>query len=334
MTNPATRHRERHLEHYALITEDDHTIERVLVPQLQCMIAANESVLMIVGPRTAGIVRERLGPDANTLQWAPTDRFYQRLGFAYARLLRYVRDEHAQLNKVHLVTEPDLVTLPATPVDRAAAYLGFEAMANDVFAGYGCPITCIWNRRQHTAPVIDGIRRIHPREWTAQGAVDNSEFVAPHDYLKQRSQPSMTPIPSVTDIDLTVRELREVADCRAVIGRWAGEHHFMAAAVRQVAAAASEVITNGIQHGSPPVRLRAWRQDATLILQVDDHGGRAIPADAGYRPPTTPGDSTGLWVARQLADVLLTHSANGRSAVRMYFPYAVIHRHLEIPYLT
>jgi anti-sigma regulatory factor (Ser/Thr protein kinase) len=334
MTNSANYRRGPRLDHNALVVEDDETIDRVLVPQLRRKIAARENVLMVVGRRTTAVVRERLGPEAETLLWAPTDRFYQRLGFTYARFLRYLRDQHAQQRTVHLITEPDLVTVPEAPVDRAAAYLGYEAMANGAFAGYGCPITCIWHSRARTPTVVDEIRKVHPREWTARGAVENPAFVAPGEYLAQRAQLPMTAAPAATDIDVAVVSVHQAADCRAAVARYAELHHFVPAAINQVVAAVSEVVVNGVHHGRPPVRLRAWNQDTTLVVHVDDHGSTPIPADAGYRPPTGAMDAAGLWIARQLADVLLTHTANGRTAVRMYFPYAVTHRNLEIPHIA
>ncbi|WP_127504718.1 MEDS domain-containing protein [Actinoplanes solisilvae] len=334
MTVSANHRRGGRLDHYALIVDVDETIERVLVPQLRRQVAARESVLMVVGDQTAAIVRDRLGRDADTLLWAPTDRFYQRLGFTYARFLRYLRDQHARQRTVHLVTEPDLVTVPETSVDRAAAYLGYEAMANSMFSGYGCPITCIWHNRQQAAPVIDGIRQVHPQEWTTKGAVDNPGYAAPSEYVNRRTQPPMPAPPPVTDLDLTVRHVGEVALGRSALARWAQSQHFVPTAIGQVVSAASEVITNGVHHGRPPVRVRAWNEDGTLIVHVDDRGCRPIPADAGYRPPASPADSTGLWVARQLADVLLTHTGDGRTAVRLFFPYGVTHRHLDVPHVT
>lgn len=319
------------LDHYALVVDDDDTVARVLVPQLRQRIAAHDAVLMVVGAPTGAVVRDALGADADRLMWAPTDRFYQRLGFTYARFLHYLREQRARQRTVHLVTEPDLGTAPETPVDRAAAYLGYEAMANTVFGGYGCPITCIWHGRGHTATVIDEIRKVHPREWTAGGAVDSSAFVPPGDYLTGQVQPPMTPTPAATALDIAVDSPEGLAAVRAAVARWVRREHFVPAAIKQIVAAVSEVVANGLRHGRPPVRLRGWNQDATLVVHVDDDGGVPIPATAGYHPPAGPGDPAGLWVARQLADILLTRTDQGRTAVRMYFPYAVTHRHLEVP---
>jgi hypothetical protein len=286
---------------------------------------------MVVGTDTETIIRDRLGPDANVLQWAPTNAFYQRTGFTYSKFLRYLQEGQSRQEVVHIVAEPDVVTDPQSPVDRAAAYMSYEAMANEVYTCYRCSITCIWHSRHQSPSIIDECRKVHQRELGPQGVVDNPGYVAPDDFLRERTHPALTAVPPVTDIDFTVRRPEEVAACRAAIARWATVHHFVPTAVRQVVAATSEVVANGLRHGRPPVRTRAWGQDAMLIVDVEDHGGRSIPVCAGFRPPSTPAHSTGLWVARQLADVLITDTRSGLTTVRMYFPYAVTHRNLSIP---
>jgi anti-sigma regulatory factor (Ser/Thr protein kinase) len=286
---------------------------------------------MVVSTDTEAIVRDRLASDAHVLEWAPANAFYQRMGFTYSRFLRYLRERHSQQQVVHVIAEPDVAADPRAPVDRAAAYMDYEAMTNEVYAGYGCPITCIWHTGHHSASIIDEVRKVHQHELCARGVVDTPEYVAASDYLRQRAPAPMTAIPPVSDIDITMWQPEELATCRAAIGRWATLHHFVPTAAKQVVVATSEVVANGLRHGRPPVRARAWSHEADLIVHVEDHGGRPIPAHAGYRPPVSPADSAGLWVARQLADVLITHTSSETTAVRMYFPYAATHRNLDIP---
>jgi anti-sigma regulatory factor (Ser/Thr protein kinase) len=331
VTSPTNRGRSGTFDHRALVVDADDTIPRLLLPELRRRITCDQPVLMVVGGDTEAIIRDRLGPDAHALQWAPTNAFYQRTGFTYSRFHRYLRERHSRQEVVHIIAEPDVVTDPESPVDRAAAYLGYEAMANEVYTCYRCSITCVWHSRRQSPSTINEVRKVHQRELNAQGVVENPAYVPPDEYLGERAQAAMTAVPPATDLDLTVRCVEEVSDCRAAVARWAASQHFVPTAVRQVVAATSEVVANGLRHGRPPVRTRAWSRDATLIVHVEDHGGRPIPAHAGYRPPVTPADSAGLWVARQLADVLLTHTGDGRTTVRMYFPYAVTHRNLRIP---
>ncbi|GAA4950069.1 anti-sigma factor RsbA family regulatory protein [Actinoplanes utahensis] len=328
----AVNHRDRgRFRHGVLLVDDDDTIERRLVPALRRDITAGQAVLMVVGAATAEIVRDRLGPDADALQWAPADGFYQRLGFTYRTFDHYLRRQHARRQPIHVVAEPDLISDARAPVDRTAAYLNYEAMTNHRYAGYGSPITCIWHRRHHRASIIDDVRSVHSHELTAGGGYDNPGYVTPGAYLTAHAQTRLSPAPPITDLSLTLADLAELAGCRAVVADWAARHHFVPAAVRQVVLATSEVVTNGLHHGHPPVRVNGWHQDDTLIVHIEDHGGRPIAADAGYRPPAAPTGPAGLWTARQLADVLLTHTHGGRTTVRMYFPHAVTHHTLDIP---
>jgi hypothetical protein len=43
-------------------------------------------------------------------------------------------------------------------------------------------------------------------------------------------------------------------------------------------------------------------------------------------PETRPTAGYGLWLARQLADVLTTHTDSGVTSVRLYFPHDLTHR--------
>ena len=91
--------------------------------------------------------------------------------------------------------------------------------------------------------------------------------------------------------------------------------------------AVAEVATNGLVHGLPPVRVRAWGQGDTLVVQVDDAAGRPLPPLAGYVPPgTDPDAGRGLWLARQLADVVSVHTEGRTTSVRLHFPHEVTHR--------
>jgi anti-sigma regulatory factor (Ser/Thr protein kinase) len=69
---------------------------------------------------------------------------------------------------------------------------------------------------------------------------------------------------------------------------------------------ATELATNAIRHGGGTGRLRMWRTDNTLHVQVRDDGpGITDPHLAGTRPvPLTAVGGRGLWIVRQLCDDL------------------------------
>lgn len=92
---------------------------------------------------------------------------------------------------------------------------------------------------------------------------------------------------------------------RAEVQDWAGRHGFAVSAAVDVLLAVGEVATNGLVHGRPTVRVYGWRQHNTLAVQADDQGGIPLPPLAGYLPPgQRPPSQRGLWLPRQLADVV------------------------------
>lgn len=71
--------------------------------------------------------------------------------------------------------------------------------------------------------------------------------------------------------------------------------------------AVSEIVTNALAYGRPPVQVRVWSAPGRSVCTVTDHGdGFAEPPDGC--PSSTPGqsgkDSRGLWMARQMCDVV------------------------------
>jgi anti-sigma regulatory factor (Ser/Thr protein kinase) len=126
------------------------------------------------------------------------------------------------------------------------------------------------------------------------------------------------------ELDLHLVNADQLGSLRGSIRAWAQRHGFTGLELDHVILAVYEVATNGLVHGAPPVRIRAWRHGETLIVQADDAGGRPIPPTAGYLPPPPSAEGgQGLWLARQVTDALLTHTAAGMTSVRLHFPCGV-----------
>lgn len=255
--------------------------------------------------------------------------FYRRLGFAFSGFRSYLAAQHAAGRRVHVVAEPDLSAGVSRdiPFDRAWAYMSFEAVCNSAYAGFGCPITCIYDSRQQPEQIIENVRTVHNHEVTAEGDVVNDRHVPPAEFLAARNGVPLSAPPRLTDLDLPVRRADDLGDLARAVASWAGSREFTDLAVDDVVIAVVEIATNGLVHGVPPVRVRAWWQGDTLVAQVDDAGGRPLPALAGYvAPGTNPAAGRGLWLARQLADVVSVHTGPGRTSVRLHFPHEVTHR--------
>jgi anti-sigma regulatory factor (Ser/Thr protein kinase) len=67
--------------------------------------------------------------------------------------------------------------------------------------------------------------------------------------------------------------------------------------------------------------VRAWIADGLVRVHVHDRGSRTIPATAGYQRPSPQLDrGYGLWIIRQLADVVTTYSDGRGTTIALDFP--------------
>ena len=322
--------------HVALIVDTDHELTDVLLPELRRSLKTYDEVLVVVGARTRAALAGELpaGGDADlpaALIWGDTGGFYQRLGFAYESFRRHLADRHRAGRTVHVIAEPDLSGRvdPGIREERAAAYLSYEAICNQTYALGGSAVTCIWDTRHHSRDVIDGVRATHSHQLTRDGRSLSPRFVAPDRFLAGQQDRPMRPAPATADHEVTLDDVAGLSALRSVLGGWAGGHGFGPEATEDMLVAVVEVATNGLRHGGAPVRVRAWHHGDTLIVQCDDAGRQPVPPAAGFHRPhpiAAVAGGRGLWLARQLADVVTVSSAPGRTAVRLHFP-----RHLMEP---
>ena len=315
-------------EHAALIIDSDDAVRARLVPVLHDLLARGAAVLMIVSAKVELLVRTEFCALSDQLEWSEPSSFYQRLGFAYEEFRRYTAEQHVQGRRVHIVAEPDITTDfdPTSPVDRAAEYLSYEVVYNGVIAPYDCPLTCIWDARRHSTLIIENVRLLHNHEIIDGGKLVPVQHVPALDYLARRNEIPLPPPPADTDLDLTVSSLGGIGSVHTAVRSWAVRQSFSDTAAIDIVIAVAEVATNGIVHGDAPVRVRAWRHADTLVVQVDDAGGRPLPPVAGYLAPAAhPDTGRGMWLARQLSDVVKVHTGGGITSVRLHFPYDVTH---------
>lgn len=319
--------------HSALIVESDRSLREVLLPAVRQALTDADGVFLAVSDATADLLRAGLGPDADLVDWGDTAALHQRLGFAYEACRRFLAGAYRAGRRVHVFAEP-AVGGPDDdpgPVDRTAAYLAYEAFCNETYAAYGCPVTCLWDARRHAAPLIGRVRALHNHELGPGGDQPNARYVGPRDYLAGH-RPRPLPEPAAVDWEAILASADDLPGLRARLRSWTAEHRFAPPAAGDVTLAVNEIATNGLTHGRPPVTVRAWHAGETLVVQVDDRGGIPLPSAGGYEMPDEEQDRTrGLWLARQLADVMQTRTAGRSTAVRLHFPYQLTH--LRPPHL-
>jgi hypothetical protein len=231
-TSDTAQSRDDTFEHAVLIVDSDDGLRTRLTPALRRCLDRDLPVMMVVGAHTERVVRAELGEHGDRVRWGQPGAFYQRLGFAFEEFRRLLAAQHASGKRIHLITEPDVATGTdrAWPVDRADAYLSYEAVRNEVYAPYGCPVTCVWDGRRHPAPIIENVRSVHNHEITEAGSVANARYVAPGDHFAARNHLPLPSSPPATDLDLRLAGLDDLPLLRTAVESWVRRRSFPPAA--------------------------------------------------------------------------------------------------------
>src|SRR5215203_4672017 len=129
------------------------------VPYVREGLARGEAVIAVVSTGVEQVLRSALGDDAGQVRWQAGDVSYGCLGAMFEGFRRFLAEQRAGGVAMRLLAENDTVGSH----DRLAAYLRFEAMANEVYHPYGYRWACLYNLRTYSAESLRHVRQVHPR---------------------------------------------------------------------------------------------------------------------------------------------------------------------------
>lgn len=109
----------------------------------------------------------------------------------------------------------------------------------------------------------------------------------------------------------------EIAEVRAAVHGIAVDQGFGDRA-SDLVLALDEVIANAQEHGAAPIAVEAW-VDGRLVVEVSDVGDGFDRVQVWRTHPPEPlgRRGRGLWIARQLADIVTIDCASGHTRVRI-----------------
>jgi anti-sigma regulatory factor (Ser/Thr protein kinase) len=311
---------EREPAHVAVVYESDDGLRSGAGPFLQTGLGRGEVVLAVVSSRSQRALRSVLDDDGERVLWREPALASRRMSEVFEECRGFLAERHAAQEPARLLTENDLDTDPEPA--RLAAYLRFEAASTAVFGSYGYPWMCLYDRRRHPRLLVEHAGEVHPHLIGDGGLpVPSTRYAEPAAYLRAHPGP-LSPVPAQVGLDVRFTTAADLPAVRHRLRRYVASVGHGGDAVDHIVVAAHEVIGNALRHGRPPCRVRAWAFADVLRVRVDDQGddGRGV-AVAGYRPPPSPtSPGIGLWVARQLADVVHTRTGRGTgTAVELQF---------------
>jgi anti-sigma regulatory factor (Ser/Thr protein kinase) len=299
--------------HDALQYRDEAQLLDTVVPFLREGADAGDSVVMICGPDNAERLRHALGTGRRVIE-LPRERVY---GGTVAALAAYrdllERERRRGSRRVRVVNEIDFGPRPSGQWEWAR----FDAALDHTLTPYPIWNLCLYDRRRVPAEILRAGRSSHSHLLRGARRTRNPDYTDPVKLLGDVRMRWRDPLEDGPP-QLDVTDPADLAALRAVVERTLSGDGIAPHAVREFVLAVSEVVTNAIIHGAPPVRIRLWSAGGRALCAVRDEG-RCFSPYSGYLPTTrTVGTGgMGLWLARRMSDDLTVDSTGDACTVRL-----------------
>lgn len=312
MGTPAGKRPREALEHPALLYGDIDSFLSALVPFVTGGLEAGEPVVVAVASAELEALRAEVSTPSGGVRWFDTRQWHPHPASRLRAFHELVNEELARgASRLRLAGEP---LWPAGPPEHVLEWERYESVLNEVLAPYPVTLICTYDTTRLAPSIAASARRTHPV--VRNGEVGPSgEFVSPFELLRRRNADVARPPPGAATTPMP----HDLAAARDFI-----ETECLRAGVPIVPAmdlviAANEVLTNALAHGGGAVGVWVWAEEGRLLCQVEDRGPGIEDPLAGYRPPNdVASDGRGLWIARQLVDLLQIDGGQPGTRVRLH----------------
>lgn len=311
-------------DHAVAFYDSDTALQQVIGRYVRNGLSLGERVFVVVPPGTEDLLRAALGSEiVERVEWT-TGICHRELGAMFHGYRRLFAEQRAAGTTVRLISEFfDGAGRPDT--DRIESYIRFEAVGNEALSPFGHRWACLCDTRTFPGALLDRMRQAHPASLRAAGSpVLNRGYLPPADYLAAHPD-QLPPVPDDAAVDVVLQAPEQLRDLRRALQDWTarlpvdGERD-EATRAGSVLLAVGEAATNALQHGRPPVRVRAWAAGGGVRVRVEGRSSGGVPVAAGYWTGADDRDGMGLLIARGVADTVRIVTDNGMTSVSLEFP--------------
>jgi anti-sigma regulatory factor (Ser/Thr protein kinase) len=283
----------------ALLYGSDEELLGDAVPFLRAGLDAGETVTVICTERPAALLRAALGGDPR-VRFLSGSEVYGRTPQAILAFRQLLEQEVAAgARRVRVVGQ---VGFGDHPADWSQG-MRYEAIINRALAPYPVWGVCLYDTRRLPAEVVAAAALTHPFLRTAGSRTVNPRYLDPVEFLRRFADRGADPL-EATAPTLEVDNLSDLRHLRDQLHAVLAGSALGSETTGEFVFAVSEVATNAVRYGHPPIRVRLWSASRRLLCTVTDHGPGIDDPFAGYvrahRDPARGG--LGLWLARRLCD--------------------------------
>ncbi|HLL69380.1 MAG TPA: sensor histidine kinase [Micromonosporaceae bacterium] len=300
------------LVHQALLYDTSDEFLAAVLPFVRDGVDNGDAILAITSKTDTALLRESLGPMADKVSFFEPASWYDAPGRALAACYRHLEERLAGHDFVRIIGQPVRTSLD--PLE-AVEWCRFEAVINVALATSPAWMMCGYDSRTVPAEIVAEARRTHPELTVGALHQPSDAFTDPAAYYVECNRD--LPPPPENGVDW-MRFDTDPAPVRRFVARHAAAMGLSPRRLDDLRLAVNEVTTNAIRHGGGSGEVRLWRSGRRIVCEIRDHG-TARDTFLGHVPgdPSAEGGH-GLWIARQLCDLLEIRTDQPGTKVRMH----------------
>jgi len=301
------------LTHVALPYDSDESFLAAVVPFLLDGADLGDAVFAATSPQKLALLREEVGGKVRLID---SVEWYDHPARIFSNVLQRLEDEASAGRRLRLLSEP--VWLGRTPLETLE-WQRVEALVNLVFADTDAAIMCPYDVTALPVEILEGARRTHPVSAHGRFHRENPAYLDPAEFSLRCDREPLTPVPA--DSAALPVFSPDMRDLRALISAHARRHGMTGGSLHHLLVAVTEVATNALNHGAPPIELRLWPEGDQLVCEIFDRGH--WPTSGGPGPGLVPPRETpalGLWAVRMLCDIVQVRTGPEGTQVRIRTP--------------
>ena len=291
------------------------------LPFLVDGLETGDRVIVVCGIGQEMLLRDALGPADAGVEFRDPQTWYAHPARTLSDCLSVADDTASRGRRLRVLAEPAWTS--RNPLE-IAEWQRIEAVLNVAFRETGASLMCPYSTSL-PAGIVAAARKTHPETVRGGRVVPNPGFVDPWSYCAQCDSEPLPPPPP--DADTLKLDRADLYWLRAYVTEYARRTTLPDEDLQRLLVAVTEVVTNAMRHGEPPIVLRQWTQvdaaGAALVCEVAD-GGRWEPGTWYGLIPPRPADSAagsrfGLWAVRLLCSAVQIRTGDDGSVVRLRF---------------
>lgn len=302
------------LIHQALLFDSPAAFLAAAVPFVTEGVRRGDSVVAVTSQRNAELLREHIDGAADRVTFLPATGWFDSPGRTLDAYHRRIDALAGSTGRLRVLGEP--VWAGRDPLETSE-WGRYESAVNVALAGARAWLMCGYDRRAVPAAIMDDARRTHPSLAVGAQSRASAAYADPAFYYAEHNG-ALDPPPRHRVERLPFARLLPVR-------RFIAEHAARLGVPRErlddFTLAVNEIATNAIRHGPGHGEARLWANERRVTCEIADRGTApdSLFDFLGFlRAGREAEHGHGLWIARQICDLLEMRTGPAGTTVRLH----------------